>query len=262
MTDPKNNQTEETKTAAEPEDQASLVAKLIDSNNSLMNTIQMMTESQNKLVADSPEDQTLDLRRPEDILTKDDDFNTIEDKWKSIIKNGGVQLYNVLMKPWINRSKSEHSFIVCGLTAAEILYYHHSFDTPEDVDRGTTKAVMEVIKVNGMVCETNRAGVYDAMRNTKERGSHIYDQNLVARLFTDASKIPLTVQDVSKGMPKAPSQKGIFGITLDGESERTLVDKVHKLAGGGMLSIKHYEDDSTRTSGAGVFWRRTGIMGG
>lgn len=255
-------QTEETKATSSKPDNDAVIAQLLESNAALTAAVTMMSSSQSKLIADAPKDQILDLRRPEDILTEDDEYDTIDEKWAAIIKDGGIQLYNVLMKPWISRSKSEHSFIVCGLTAAEILYYHHEYDTPEDVDLGTTKAIREVIKVNGMVCATDRKGVYDAMRNTKERGTHIFNQDRVARLFTDAKKIPMTVQDVEKGMPVAPSQKGIFGISLDNESDRKLIDQVVKLAEGGMLSIKYYEDDSTRTSGAGVLWRRTGIMGG
>lgn len=247
---------------AAPMDDKEIIAELRKSNQVLTDTMSMLATSQSKLIADAPKDQTLELRRPEDILYPDDDFDTIEDKWKSIIKKDGTQLYNVLMKPWANQSKSEHAFVVCGLTAAEIFYFHNLYDVEHDISKGTTKAIIEVIKVAGLVCDIDQTGVYEAMRSTVERGSPLFNQKLVDRLYTDERKIPRTVEDVTKLMPSRPDAKGIYGITLDKTIHRTLVDKVVKLDDGGMLSIKYYEDLNTRTSGAGVLWRKTGIMGG
>ena len=243
-------------------DQDQIIQELRESNVALTAALKTVSLQSSQMFAERPTDRVLDHRRPEDMLSGKDKFKTIEEKWDSILKNGGLQLYKVSMKPWIHRAKSEHSLIVCGLTAAEILYYHHEYDDPEKIAKGITESIYEVIEVVGMVSAVNREGLYDAMRNTKERGQHIFDQKRVDRLYGSADKIPLDVASLEDIMPKPPGLKGIFGITVDSLAERTFVNKIVKLADGGNLDISYYEDDTTRTSSAGVLWRRTGTTGG
>lgn len=239
-----------------------LIADLQETNKVATDALRAFTTFSDRLVQEMPKDEVVDLRRSEDILYDDEKFETIEEKWTAILKKGGMQLYNVSMKPWISKAKSQHSLIICGLTAAEISYYHHQYDSAEDIERGSTQAIFEVIQVNGMVSDVGREGLYDMMRSAKTMGRHIFDQNVVDRLFPDAKRIPMTVKELAKTMPQPVDAKGVFKIGVDKEEERHLVDKVVKLASGGMLSIKYYEDNSTRTSSAGVLWRRTGISGG
>lgn len=245
-----------------PDEKDALIAELRESGRVSTNALEALASITGRLVQDKPEDHVLDLRRAEDILLDDEKFETIEEKWASILKKGGMQLYNVSMRPWIARAKSGHSLIISGLSAAEISYYHHMYDSTEDVERGSTQAIFEVIEVAGMVSNTSQEGLYDLMRSAKTSGRHILDQKVVDRLFPDAKRIPMTIKELAKSMPQPVDAKGVFKIGVDKTEERHLVDKVVKLSSGGMLSIKYYEDNSTRTSSAGILWRKTGISGG
>lgn len=244
------------------DDRDTLIEELRESNKVATNALKAFSAMSGRLVEDMPKDEVVELRRPEDILYDDDKFETIQEKWAHILKRGGMQLYNVSMKPWIARAKSNHSLIISGLTAAEISYYHHMYDSKEDIARGSTQAIFEVIEVSGMVCDVSREELYNSLRSVKTMGRHIYDQSVVDRLFPDVKRIPMTVKELAKSLPQPVDAKGVFKIGVDKTVERILVDKVVKLASGGMLSIKYYEDVSTQTSSAGVLWRRTGISGG
>lgn len=244
------------------DDRDALIKELRENNKVATDALRAFSAMSGRLVEDMPKDEVVELRRPEDILYDGDEFETIEQKWAHILKRGGMQLYNVSMKPWIVRAKSNHSLIISGLTAAEISYYHHMYDSEEDIARGSTQAIFEVIEVAGMVCDVSQEELYNALRSAKTTGRHIYDQKVIDRLFPDVKRIPMTVRALAKSMPQAVDVKGVFKIGVDKTVERTLVDKVVKLASGNMLSIRYYDDNSTQTSSAGVLWRRTGISGG
>lgn len=239
-----------------------IIAELRENGKVATDALRAFSEMSGRLVEDMPKDEVVELRRPEDILYDEEKFETIEEKWAAILKKGGMQLYNVSMKPWIAKAKSQHSLIISGLTAAEISYYHHMYDSAEDIERGSTQAIFEVIQVNGMVSDVSREELYNSLRSAKTMGRHIFDQSVVDRLFPDPKRIPMTVKELAKSMPQPVDAKGVFKIGVDKTEERHLVDKVVKLASGGMLSIRYYKDESTRTSSAGVLWRRTGISGG
>lgn len=247
---------------------ADTISELKEANKALASANALYAQTSNNLAADKPNDKVLDQRRPEDMLTEDDvdkngDGFTLKKKWAGILKDGGMQLYSVMIKPWVTRAKCDHGFLMHGLTAAEIYYYHRMYDDAEtEVATGTTKAIHEVIQINGQVCAVSQAELREALRETKSFGTHVYDQPMIDRLYPTAGDIPLTVEALAKIMPVAKKARGVYGIDVYKKVDRELIDERHKLHDGSFLTLSRYTDYDTRTSGAGVLWRKTGIAGG
>lgn len=150
-----------------------------------------------------------DARSEEDRILESDEFETIEEKWEHLEKNGAFPLYHASINLSTQASpfghsehEIKHSTLQHDLTAAELMLFHHACNDSETINAELSNSIVHVYRPKNKFRSVSRDDLFDELKKKYAwkmgKGSDSSEspwKETFDKLFPNPDKLPLSIDN-------------------------------------------------------------------